>query len=721
MTVRPEPFTFAQDRSVEGQNSLEPAQLPVTKLPGIGAQTAAKLAKLGILTIQDLLFHLPQRYQDRTRIHPIARLQPGNHELICGKVEFTDSPQRGRNSVICRISDSSGMLSLRFFHFSVQQSQALKPGTRLSCFGEIRHGYAGLEMVHPEYRILTIDDNPCDDTLTPVYPLTEGLSQTAVRKAVRQALNFCLTQKAQFQDWLPPAILARHAYPKLDQALQTLHHPPAGMSLEQLQNGDLPALQRLAFEEFLAHHLALLQGKQQYRRWRAPMFQVDQQAKQTFLSHLPFQLTSAQLRVIGEIETDYSRPQPMLRLVQGDVGCGKTLVAALAALSAAHSGYQIAMMAPTELLAEQHYRNFCNWFDHSPFQVVYLSGQLKGKARQAALQAIADGSAQLVIGTHALFQEAVSFHQLGLVIIDEQHRFGVQQRLALREKGQRDGKVPHQLVMTATPIPRTLAMLQYSDLDISVIDELPPGRKPVTTSAVASDRREQVIARIRSWVEQGKQVYWVCTLIEESELLQCQAAETTAQQLQQALPELRIGLVHGRMKAADKDQVMQAFKQHQCDLLVATTVIEVGVDVPNAGLMIIENPERLGLSQLHQLRGRVGRGDVESYCLLLFQSPLSLASKQRLGILRESNDGFVIAEKDLELRGPGEMIGNRQTGQIQFKIADLSRDRHLLDHVASAAELLQQHHSETISPLIRRWTQHVAQDMEQLAGTVYSP
>lgn len=699
----------------------EPAQLPVSKLPGIGSQTAAKLAKLGILTIQDLLFHLPQRYQDRTSVQPIATLQPGNPALVCGQVEFTDNPQRGRNSVICRISDASGFLSLRFFHFTVQQSQALRPGIRVSCFGEIRHGYAGLEMVHPEYRVLAEGDNPCDDTLTPVYPLTEGLSQTSLRKAVRQALALCLSQPTGFQDFLPTALLSSHRFPSLDQALQTLHHPPAGLSLEQLHSGELAALQRLAFEEFLAHHLTLLQGKQHYRRWRAPVFHSHEAAKQLFLSHLPFQLTAAQLRVISEIEADCRRPQPMLRLVQGDVGCGKTLVAALAALSAADSGYQVAVMAPTELLAEQHYRNFSLWFKHSRFQIAYLSGQLKGKTRQAALQAISTGSAQLVIGTHALFQDAVSFHNLGLVIIDEQHRFGVQQRLALREKGQRDGQVPHQLVMTATPIPRTLAMLQYSDLDISIINELPPGRKPVTTSAVASERREQVVQRIHSWVEQGKQAYWVCTLIEESELLQCQAAETTAQQLQLALPGVRIGLVHGRMKSADKDQVMQAFKQHQCDLLVATTVIEVGVDVANAGLMIIENPERLGLSQLHQLRGRVGRGAVESFCLLLYQSPLSFTGKQRLGILRDSNDGFVIAEKDLELRGPGEMIGNRQTGQIQFKIADLSRDKQLLELVSDAAVILQQHHPETISPLIRRWTQHVAQDFEQLAGTVYSP
>lgn len=696
-------------------------QRPVTSLAGIGSQTAAKLEKLGIVSVQDLLFHLPQRYQDRTRVHPIAQLLPGMTVLVSGDVEFTDSPQRGRPSVVCRISDDSGMLSLRFFHFSVQQCQALKPGVRVACFGEIRHGYIGLEMVHPEYRILAADEDPTESVLTPVYPSTEGLSQAALRKAARQALSYVIRDPEQLPDWLPKHVLDRHRYPSLNQALQILHNPPAGLMPDSLQDGSLPALKRLAFEEFLAHHLALLQGKAHYRNWRAPIFNVDDDRKRRFLDRLPFRLTGAQQRVIGEIESDCGRPRPMLRLVQGDVGCGKTLVAALAALAAIGSGYQVAVMAPTELLAEQHFRNFSLWFADGDTRLVYLTGQLKGKARQSAMQALADGSAGVVIGTHALFQEAVVFARLGLIVIDEQHRFGVRQRLALREKGQRDGLVPHQLVMTATPIPRTLAMLQYADLDISVIDELPPGRQPVTTSAVPSERRDEVVARIRNWVSQGKQAYWVCTLIEESELLQCEAAETTARQLQQALPEIRIGLVHGRMKAGDKDAVMQAFKQRQCDLLVATTVIEVGVDVPNAGLMVIENPERLGLSQLHQLRGRVGRGSIDSYCLLLYQSPLSPAGKQRLGILRESSDGFVIAEKDLELRGPGEIIGNRQTGQIQFKVADLTRDRELLEHLPAAAQHIQRHHPQAIGPLIRRWTNAVAQDLETVIGTLYSP
>lgn len=699
----------------------EPHQLPVTRLTGIGSQTAGRLQKLGVHTLQDLLFHLPQRYQDRTRVYPIAALKPGMTALVCGSVEYIDTPQRGRNSIICRISDASGLLSLRFFHFSVQQLQQLRPGTQLSCFGDLRMGFNGLEMVHPEYRILHAGDDPTETGLTPVYPLTEGLAQSTVRKAVKQALELCLSHADGLRDWLPAAVRQRYAYPELADALLTLHSPPADLPPEHLANGELPALKRLAFEEFLAHHLALLLGKQHYKTWLAPALRTDSTEKQRFLAALPFQLTAAQQRVIAEIETDCGQTHPMLRLVQGDVGSGKTLVAALAALAALSSGFQVALMAPTELLAEQHFRNFSHWFAHTGRPVFFLSGQIKGKARANTLEAMANGSAGLVIGTHALFQDSVNFHKLGLVIIDEQHRFGVQQRLALRAKGQTAGKVPHQLVMTATPIPRTLAMLQYSDLDISVIDELPPGRTPVTTSVVPSERRAEVIARINQWARQKRQAYWVCTLIEESEQLQCEAAENTARYLQLALPDVRIGLVHGRMKAADKEAVMRAFKQGDRDLLVATTVIEVGVDVPNAGLMIIENPERLGLSQLHQLRGRVGRGSLESYCLLLYQSPLSETGRQRLGILRESNDGFVIAEKDLELRGPGEIIGNRQTGQIQFKIADLNRDRELLDSVQTAARLLCREHPEAINPLVKRWTGGSLQNLDELFHTVYSP
>ncbi|WKJ89015.1 ATP-dependent DNA helicase RecG [Methylomonas montana] len=687
-------------------NHSAPHTLPVTALTGIGSQSAARLEKLGIHTVQDLLFHLPLRYQDRSRIVPIAELLPGMTTLVCGTVEFTDSIQRGRPSVVCRIADASGTLSLRFFHFSVQQSQQLKPGTLLGCFGEIRYGYQGLEMVHPEYKIVACAEQLLETTLTPVYPLTEGVSQSILRKAIKQAVALCLQSDSAIADWLPHGLLQQYRYPSLTDALQTLHNPPPHLSADIISGGSLPALKRLVFEEFLAHHLALLQGKLAYKSWQAPVFQLNDTVKQAFIEHLPFRLTGAQQRVIAEIENDCRQPQPMLRLVQGDVGSGKTVVAALAALMALNAGFQVAIMAPTELLAEQHFRNFSTWFADTATQVVFLTGQLKGKARQTTLQALADGTAGIVIGTHALFQDSVYFHKLGLIVIDEQHRFGVHQRLALREKGQHGGLRPHQLIMTATPIPRTLAMLQYSDLDISIIDELPPGRKPVVTSVISSERRQDVIGRIEHWVAQQRQAYWVCTLIEESEVLQCEAAEKTAEYLTETLPTVRIGLVHGRMKAAEKDAVMQAFKNRDCDLLVATTVIEVGVDVPNAGLMIIENPERLGLSQLHQLRGRVGRGNQDSYCLLLYQSPLSQAGKQRLAILKESNDGFVIAEKDLELRGPGEVMGTRQTGQIQFKIADLERDSDLLELIPSAAQLIHQQHPDAIQPLIQRWIGH---------------
>lgn len=682
-------------------------QQPVDKLAGIGPQTVLRLEKLGIHCIQDLLFLLPHRYEDRTRIHPIGSLSPGMSALIVGTVELTDVLLKGRRSLVCRISDQTGFISLRFFHFSASQQSQLKPGALLCCFGEIRHGYAGLEIIHPEYKIIHSRENLTEDGLTPVYPLTEGLRQNTLRKAVKQALSLCLHD---IQDWLPNAIRQQHRFPGLQQALQTLHSPPPNLSNEDIHRSS--SLKRLAFEEFLAHHLRMLQGKMRHKRHRAPIFKIDEEYKQRFLAGLPFRLTNAQRRVIDEIESDCSRHHPMLRLVQGDVGSGKTVVAAYSALLALASGFQVAVMAPTELLAEQHLRNFRQWFAAFDCEPVFLTGHLKGKARQQALEAIADARARLIIGTHALFQESVHFARLGLIVIDEQHRFGVHQRLALREKSQPTGLRPHQLVMTATPIPRTLAMLQYSDLDISIIDELPPGRTPITTSVIPSERRDDVIARISHWIEKQHQAYWVCTLIEESEALQCEAAERTADYLREALPNVRIALVHGRMKSADKDTVMQAFKRHEYDLLVATTVIEVGVDVPNAGLMIIENPERLGLSQLHQLRGRIGRGEVESYCLLLYQSPLSDAGKQRLKVFRDNLDGFVIAEMDLKMRGMGEIMGTRQTGQMQFKIADLGRDSEQLEQVQQAAELICRQYPDVMQPLIDRWLGEAGQYAE---------
>lgn len=680
------------------------ANLPVTQLTGIGLQTANRLEKLGIRTIQDLLFHLPHRYEDRTRIQTIGSLAAGMTALICGKIEFAEILPRGRKSLVCRLSDATGFISLRFFHFNANQLQTLKAETWLTVFAEVRYGFAGLEMVHPDYTVVAGSDYALtENRLTPVYPLTEGLSQRVLRKAIQQALVWCEQNTSVLMDWIPQPILQQYAYPSLAEAIQTLHAPDESISIAALENGSIPALKRLAFEELLVHHLILRQQKYTAQAWQAPMLIGSAHEMRHFLQSLPFQLTYAQQRVIGEIENDCKSNHPMLRLVQGDVGSGKTVVAAYAALLAISGGYQVALMAPTELLAEQHYRNFCAWFTGFNIHIALLTGQIKGKARENILYDLAEGSISLIMGTHALFQEQVQFDKLGLIIIDEQHRFGVHQRMALREKTRQPGMRPHQLVMTATPIPRTLAMLQYSDLDISIIDELPPGRKPVVTSVIPADRRDEVIARITHWVAQKRQVYWVCTLIEESETLECQAAEQTAERLRLGLPTVRVGLVHGRMKASEKEKVMQDFKCHQLDLLVATTVIEVGVDVPNAGLMIIENPERLGLSQLHQLRGRVGRGSGDSYCLLMYQAPLSDTARQRLGVLRDSNDGFLIAEKDLQLRGPGDVMGTRQTGQMQFKIADLSRDTELLDRIQHVSALFFTDYPQMITPLCNRW------------------
>lgn len=675
---------------------------PVGTLPGIGAQTASRMQKLGLCSIQDLLFHLPLRYEDRTHTYPISSLRPGMTALISGKIEFIDVSPRGRKSLICRISDGTGFINLKFFHFTANQHNILKPGTAISCFAEVRYGYAGLEMVHPDYKVIAdLDDCVTDTHLTPVYPLTEGLSQNAIRKAVKQALDLYYRAPELLIDWIPEVVLKQYQYPSLAEAIATLHAPDDSASTVCCRE---TALQRLVFEELLAHYLALRINRNKTKAWLAPSF-AETASGQTerFLNSLPFKLTKAQQRVIAEIEEDCSKQHPMMRLVQGDVGSGKTVVSAYAALLALSAGYQVAVMAPTELLAEQHKRSFSAWFEDFDVQVMYLTGQLKGKARQAVLLALEEGTAGIIIGTHALFQDSVNFHRLGLIIIDEQHRFGVHQRLALREKGQQGGVRPHQLVMTATPIPRTLAMLQYSDLDISIIDELPPGRKPIVTSVIPAERRDAVVERINGWVAKKKQVYWVCTLIEESEVLQCEAAEKTAERLTEVLPKVRVALIHGRMKSADKDAVMQAFKNHQLDLLVATTVIEVGVDVPNAGLMIIENPERLGLSQLHQLRGRVGRGNDESYCLLMYQAPLSDTARHRLGVLRDSNDGFVIAEKDLELRGPGEVMGTRQTGQMHFKIADLLRDADVLEKVQQIGDTFIAHAPAAVQPLCERW------------------
>ncbi|MFN5009784.1 MAG: ATP-dependent DNA helicase RecG, partial [Gammaproteobacteria bacterium] len=605
-------------------------QRPVTALRGVGEALAARLAVLGVEQVQDLLFVLPTRYEDRTRVLPVGGLLAGARAVVEGEGQLTEVVFRRRRQLLSRIADGSGFLTLRFFHFSGAQQQSLARGTRIRCFGEVRRGPLGLEMVHPEYRRVFPDEPPPEDALTPVYPVTEGVTQPRLRALVGQALRELETSGVR--DWLPPELLAPLGLPSLRDALRMVHRPPPDAPLELLDEGRHPAQRRLAFEELLTHQVVM-------RRLRAaatvdPAWPLADAAglEARFLSGLPYALTGAQRRALTDIDADLVRERPMVRLVQGDVGCGKTVVAAAAAARAVGSGRQAALMAPTELLAEQHRRNLDAWFRPLGVTVVLVSGSQPARTRRSALETIASGEAQVVVGTHALFQEGMAFHDLALVIVDEQHRFGVQQRLRLAQKGEREGRTAHQLIMTATPIPRTLAMTAYADLDVSAIDELPPGRTPVTTVVLAESRRDEVVARIAAACRAGRQAYWVCPLIDESEELRCQAAEDTAAQLTEALPQLKVGLVHGRMPPRQKDATMLEFQAGRIQLLVATTVIEVGVDVPNATVMVIENAERMGLAQLHQLRGRVGRGAAESACVLLYQAPLSPLAKARLKV-----------------------------------------------------------------------------------------
>ena len=676
-------------------------QRPITEMRGVGEALAERLERLGVRQVQDLLFLLPLRYEDRTQVVPIGALLPGMRVAVEGEVQLTEVTFRRRRQLLTRISDGSGFLTLRFFYFSNAQQNGLARGVRIRCFGEVRRGPVGLEIVHPEYRRVTDEAAPLEESLTPIYPSTEGVQQGRLRMLIDQALRELDAEAVQ--DWVPAEVLQPLSLPTLKEALSYVHRPPREAQLPELAAGRHPAQRRLAFEELLAHHLSLKLLKRSAQAEAAWQLDDQEGLAPRFIASLPFEMTGAQKRALQDVNGDLGEPHAMVRLIQGDVGCGKTVVAAAAAARAAGSGMQAALMAPTELLAEQHWRNFRDWFQPLGLPVALVSGSQPARTRRSALEVIASGEARLIVGTHALFQEGIEFAQLALVIVDEQHRFGVQQRLRLQEKGRKHGRFPHQLIMTATPIPRTLAMTAYADLEISVIDELPPGRTPIQTVVVPEERRDQVVMRIVEACRAGRQAYWVCPLIEESEEMRSQAAEETAAALAAALPGVHVGLVHGRMPPAKKDQTMLAFKAGTIHLLVATTVIEVGVDVPNATLMVIENAERMGLAQLHQLRGRVGRGSAASSCVLLYRSPLSQLARERLKAIRETNDGFVIARRDLELRGPGELLGTRQTGLAQLRVADLTRDVDLLPRVQEAAELLLSAYPDSIAPLAARW------------------
>jgi len=675
---------------------------PLTVLSGVGPSIASKLARLGLHHLEDLLFLLPNRYEDRTTLVKIGSLQVGKHFLVSGKVLLSDTVYRGRRNLLVRISDDTGQLTLRFFHYSKQQQIQFKTDVVLSCFGDVRIGPLGLEMVHPEYRILKPNQELItSDALTPIYPTTEGVQQGRLRNLTSQVIKIATSSPPE--ELLSDELRQKYNMPALFDALLYLHQPPPDTDIANIDAGKHPCQQRLAFEEFLAHHLSLRNLRDITKTEGALQLSEGSELAEHFINGLPYTLTAAQQRVINEITSDIATPYPMLRLIQGDVGSGKTVVAAVACLKAVASGVQIAVMAPTELLAEQHYQNFSVWFRPLGIEPTRLSGSQSQVERRKSLEAIATGNTLLIIGTHALFQEGVTFKQLALVIIDEQHRFGVHQRMALRKKGERNQKHPHQLVMTATPIPRTLAMTAYANLDISIIDELPPGRQSVQTIAIPETRRNEVIERVRSSCKTGQQAYWVCPLIEESNILEYQAVETSYKMLTEVLLELQIGLIHGRMKPVEKEKVMRAFKNGKIQLLVATTVIEVGVDVPNASIMIIENAERMGLSQLHQLRGRVGRGDTASLCIMLYRLPLGKLARNRLAVLRDTNDGFLVAQRDLELRGPGELLGTRQTGLPQYRIANLIRDAELIPKVQLAAESIRRSPSEKGNKIIRRW------------------
>ncbi|RBP48931.1 ATP-dependent DNA helicase RecG [Arenicella xantha] len=679
---------------------------PVTELTGVGPQLAGKLERLHVRRVQDVLFHLPLRYEDRTHVTELGALLPNLSTVVIGQIDVAQVVFGRRRSLLVHISDGTGSLTIRMFYFNRAQEKSFQRGLWVKCFGEVRPGLKGYEMIHPEYRISADEpEGGLDSTLTPVYPTTEGVSQALWRKLTDQVLAGALQNVDELVaiECLPAKFQAAYEAATLQEALKALHRPQAGVDLAAMQQAGSAAHQRLIIEELLAHHFSIRRSRSLRAHEQAPAMRKDIDLENRFLANLGFTLTGAQTRVSQEVAQDLANQSPAMRLIQGDVGSGKTVIAAMAMLQAVSAGTQTVLMAPTELLAEQHFRTLSDWFGALGISIGWLASKTPAKEKRQTLEQLASGELLVAVGTHALIQESVVYQNLGLVVIDEQHRFGVEQRLALRAKTPA-GKVPHQLAMTATPIPRTLAMTFYADLDVSSIDELPPGRKVVETVVIpAASRRDEVIERVRQACQQGRQVYWVCPLIDESEVLEAQAATDTAEELSKRLSGLRIGLVHGRLKSKEKELVMSHFRAGEVDLLVATTVIEVGVDVPNASLMVIENAERMGLAQLHQLRGRVGRGSEQSFCLLLYQQPLSQHAKARLKTLRETNDGFVIAEKDLEIRGAGELLGTRQTGSISFKVADLIRDQHLLPSIEGIAVAVEKTTPQNVDALIERW------------------
>ncbi len=673
--------------------------MPPTKPKSPPKTNESKLAKLGLRTDMDLVLHLPMRYEDETQVVAIreACLRGGHVSQVEGVVTKSEIAYRPRRQLLVTIADASGELLLRFMNFYASQVKQLAEGVRLRARAELKHGFFGAEMVHPAYKVVN-EGAPLPTALTPVYPAGEGLSQAILRRAIADAM-----QRVDWQDTLPAALVSQMRLSDFEPAVRLLHYPPQEIDANALEERSHPAWVRMKFDELLAQQLSLKRAQRARRVKGAPVLKAVGALSDAFLAQLPFQLTGAQQRVLREIRADLRNGYPMQRLLQGDVGSGKTVVAALAAAQAIDSGYQAALMAPTEILADQHFRKIAAWMEPLGVKVAWLTGSLKKKDKTAATALVESGEAQLVIGTHALIQDTVSFARLGLVIVDEQHRFGVGQRLTLRNKGS-NGKTPHQLMMSATPIPRTLAMTYYADLEVSVIDELPPGRSPIVTRAIDQNRRDEVIERVHAAALEGRQAYWVCPLIEESEALQLQTATDTHAMLAEALPDLRVGLVHGRMKPGEKQEVMDAFSANAVQVLVATTVIEVGVDVPNASLMVIEHAERFGLSQLHQLRGRVGRGSAASVCLLLYQSPLGPVARQRLMTMRETTDGFEIARRDLEIRGPGEFLGARQSGQAMLRFADLETDQWLVEQARDLAHrLIHDAVDDVVEAHLARW------------------